>query len=488
MGRDNVRVLVLGASGYIGSHLVPRLLAAGYRVRAGARSLDVLEARGWPGTELVQADVFDTASLERALEGCNVAYYLVHSMAAGPDFARRDREAADAFAAAAARAGVGRIVYLGGLQPNDSASEHLASRRETAERLRAGPVPVTEIRAGVIVGAGSAAFEVIRDLVYHLPFMVTPRWVQSRTQPIALSDLLSYLVALPALPETAGRTFDVGGPEVLRYEDLLRQFAEVVGRRFVNLRVPVLTPRLSSYWLDLVTAVPANVARPLVEGLKHDLLADDAEIRALVPRRLRTYREAVREALDAERAEQVPARWVEGALAFRGRRADVSFYSRAMSAEQTADASAGDLWDVVSRLGGQSGWLYMNWLWRLRGAVDRAIGGVGMRRGRRHSSELRVGDAVDFWRVAAIEPGHRLTLVAEMKLPGSAVLEFAVKPHSPVRSTLTTSARFHPAGVFGLLYWYGLAPVHARIFRGLTQAIVGRAERRTARSSQPPPR
>jgi uncharacterized protein YbjT (DUF2867 family) len=211
MESDNVRVLVLGASGYIGSHLVPRLLTAGYRVRAAARNLEVLEARGWPDTELVQADVFDPASLERALPGCDLAYYLVHSMAAGRDFARRDREAADAFATAAARAGVGRIVYLGGLQPDDSASGHLASRRETAERLRASPVPVTEIRAGIIVGAGSAAFEVIRDLVYHLPFMVTPRWVQSRTQPIALSDLLDYLVALPALPETAGRTFDVGG-------------------------------------------------------------------------------------------------------------------------------------------------------------------------------------------------------------------------------------------------------------------------------------
>lgn len=479
------RVLVLGASGYIGSHLVPHLLAAGYRVRAAARNVDVLQARDWHGVELARADVFDPASLERALQGCEVAYYLVHSMAAGRDFARRDREAADAFAAAATRAGVGRIIYLGGLQPNDSTSEHLASRRETAERLRAGPIPVAEIRAGIIVGAGSAAFEVIRDLVYHLPFMVTPRWVQSRTQPIALVDLLDYLVALPALPGTAGRTFDVGGPEVLRYEDLLRQFAEVVGRRFVNLRVPVLTPRLSSYWLDLVTAVPANVARPLVEGLKHDLLADDAEIRTLVPLHLRTYREAVREALAAERAEHVPARWVEGALAFRGRRAEVSFYSRAMLAEQTADASAEALWEVVSRLGGQAGWLYMNWLWRLRGAVDRAVGGVGMRRGRRHSSELRVGDAIDFWRVAAVEPDRRLTLVAEMKLPGSAVLEFEVKPQSTVRSTLTTSARFHPAGVFGLLYWYSLAPVHARLFHGLTQAIVRQAERReTERAGQ----
>jgi uncharacterized protein YbjT (DUF2867 family) len=464
---------VLGASGYVGSHLVPALVDAGHSVRAMARHRDVLAARGWAGVEVTRADAMDLETLHEAFAGLDVVYHLVHSMGSGGDFASRDRQIADNVAAAAAQAGVQRIIYLGGLQPGGSASEHLSSRRETGERLRQGSVPVTELRAGIIVGAGSAAFEVIRDLTYHLPVMLTPRWVRSTSQPIALDDVVSYLVRVLDVEETAGRIYDVAGPEVIEYGDLLRQFGEIVGRHPKLIPLPVLSPRLSSYWLDLVTAVPASVARPLIDGLKHDLLADDDEIRLLIPLPLLTYREAVAAALEQEREERVPARWSEGVLAFRDDRADVAYYSRGATAEVETDASPERLWDAVRSVGGASGWGYMNWAWRVRGAVDRMIGGIGMRRGRRHPIDVRVGDAIDFWRVVAVEPGQRLTLLAEMKLPGAAVLELEVRPREG-GSTLVTTARFHPAGVVGLLYWYLLWPVHMLIFPGLSRSIAAR--------------
>jgi uncharacterized protein YbjT (DUF2867 family) len=310
-----MNVAVLGATGYIGSHLIPALLAQGHSVRAIARHAEVLEGRGWQGVEAVAADLLEAGSLEAALADCEVVYYLVHSMAGGRGFASRDREAATNARVAAERAGARRLIYLGGLQPAHEASEHLASRRDTGDVLRAGSVPVTELRAGIIVGPGSAAFEVVRDLVYHLPAMLTPRWVRSRTQPIALEDIVAYLVAVLDAPETRGGTYDVGGPEVLSYEEMLHQFGQLVGRNPRIIRVPVLSPRLSSYWLDLVTAVPASIARPLVDGLRHDLLADDEAIRRLVPLRLHTYREAVRAALDAERGDTRAGRWSEGSAA-----------------------------------------------------------------------------------------------------------------------------------------------------------------------------
>jgi uncharacterized protein YbjT (DUF2867 family) len=471
-----MKALVFGASGYVGTNLVPRLRQRGFEVRAAGRHADVLNARGWKGVEIVTADALATESLARALEGVDVAFYLVHSMASGADFARLDREAAANFRDAAAAAGVKRIIYLGGLQPGDDASEHLASRRETGDMLRAGSVPVTELRAGIVVGAGSAAFEVIRDLVNHLPFMTTPRWVRSRTRPIALGDLLDYLVGAAEHPETAGRTYDVGGKETLSYAAMLREFAAVTGKRRLIIAVPVLTPRLSSYWLGLVTAVPAAVARPLIDGLRHDLIPDDRAIRAVLPIPLHTYREAVVAALQQERSLAVPARWTEGALAFRGYNAEVSYYSKGERTEFEAHASAENLWKVVSSLGGDTGYYYANLLWRLRGLMDRLAGGPGMRRGRRHPAEVRVGDTVDFWRVAAVEPGRRLTLLAEMRLPGTAVLEFEVVPTGPQTSRLVTSARFHPSGIFGLLYWKALLLAHNRIFRGMPRAMVRRAE------------
>ena len=468
-------VLVLGASGYVGTHLVPRLAERGYRVRAASRRRETLEARGWEGVEVVEADALDAESLGRALDGVEVAWYLVHSMAAGADFAERDRLAADLFRAACERAGVGRIIYLGGLQPSSGASPHLSSRRETGERLRAGTVPVTELRAGIVVGPGSAAFEVIRDLVYHLPLMVTPRWVRSKSQPIALEDLLEILVRLPEHDETAGGTYDAVGPETLSYEQLLRQFARVVGRRLWVLPVPVLSPRLSSWWLDLVTSVPARVARPLIDGLRHDLVsARPDELRALLPAHRASYEQAVRAALEAEQAAAVPIRWTEGAFRFRQQRHDISYYGKSARYEARSEAPPEAAWAQVEAIGGERGWYYQNALWRLRGLLDRLVGGVGMRRGRRHPSELRAGDPLDFWRVTAVEPGRRLTLVAEMRLPGSAVLELAVEPRG-AGSSVVLQAHFHPAGAPGLLYWYALWPIHRRIFQRLPRAIAERA-------------
>ena len=471
------RVLVLGASGYVGSNLVPYLAARGYPVRAAGRRRDALEARGWRDVEVVAADALAPATLDAALVGIDVAYYMVHSMAAGRDFPRLDREAARNFRDAAARAGVQRIVYLGGLQPSGGSSAHLLSRGETGAILREGPVPVTEVRAGVIIGPGSAAFEVIRDLVFHLPAMVTPRWVRSRSQPIALPDVLAYLERLPAIPAAAGATYDAGGPEVLTYEDLMRQFGALVGRHPVILPVPVLTPQLSSYWLNLVTAVPTNVARALIEGLEHDVLADDAAIRELIPRPLLTYREAIEAALAAERGFDATPGWTEGSMVYRQNRADFAFYAKQMRGEAVTTASADAVWHEVVSIGGENGYYFLDRLWKIRGRLDALTGGVGMRLGRRDPHDVVVGDTIDFWRVAAVDPGRRLILIAEMKLPGSAALEFEVRPEPAGRTRIRLTAYFHPAGAAGLLYWNALAPVHLVMFDGFARAIARRAER-----------
>jgi len=320
--------LVLGASGYIGSHLVPRLLEAGLRVRVCSRHPAVLEGRGWTGVEIVQADALVQESLVSALSGVEVAYYLVHSMAAGRQFARLDLEGARNFANAASEAGVKRIVYLGGLVPDNAVSEHIISRRETGEVLRQGSVPVTELRAGIIVGPGSAAFEVMRDLVLHLPVMVTPRWVHAKSPPIALDNLLTYLVRVPWLEQTASRCYDAAGPESLTYADMMRTLAVAAGRRPPwILPVPVLSPRLSSYWLRFVTSVPTSIARALIEGLRHDFEADDAALRGLVPQRLLSFREAVEAAFAIERRGGVVTRWTEGAFAVRAHHIDYAYYA-----------------------------------------------------------------------------------------------------------------------------------------------------------------
>jgi uncharacterized protein YbjT (DUF2867 family) len=467
--------LVFGASGYIGTNLVPRLIAEGWRVRAAARNPRVLEARHWP-VEQVAADALQPETLPAALAGIDIAYYLVHSMASGDKFGALDLQAADHFAQAAAQAGVKRIVYLGGLVPRDADSEHLVSRKLTGDHLRAGSVPVTEVRAGIIVGPGSAAYEVIRDLVNNLPLMTTPRWVQSRSSPIALSNLLEYLVGVATLPQAAGRVLDAGGPEYMSYEQLMREYGEVVGKRPRIVRVPVLTPSLSAYWLALVTTVPASIARALIGGLKHDIPAHDEEIRALVPQRLLTFKESVQAAMEAERNHTVAARWTEGALMFRGGRHDYAFYAKRASGSAVAAASPQAVWNVASSLGGEVGYFYGGILWTIREWADWLVGGPGLTKGRRHPTELRVGDTIDYWTVLALEPPRRLTLNFDMKAPGNGVLEFEIEPVDPQHTRVTITAYWHPAGIWGLIYWWILVPSHLFIFKGMTREIARRAQ------------
>jgi uncharacterized protein YbjT (DUF2867 family) len=468
--------LVFGASGYIGSHLVPALAARGWQVRAAARNLKVLEARRWSGVGLVAADALKPETLPPALAGIDVAYYLVHSMSAGRDFARLDLEAADNFARACAAAGVKRIVYLGGLVPEGANSEHLLSRRDTGEHLRAHPVPVTEIRAGIIVGPGSAAFEVMRDLVLHLPVMITPRWVRAKSPPIALDNLLHYLLEAPRVPAMAGGIYDAAGPETLTYESMMREICRIIGRRAPWIvPVPVLTPELSAYWLKFVTAVPANIARALIGGLKHDFAADDAAIRELIPQKLLGFEESVRAALAAEAQHAVAARWTEGAFMFRDYRPDYAYYAKHAGGETRTAASANALWRVVSAIGGENRYYAYNFLWTLREIADWLVGGVGMNHGRRDPDEVRVGDVIDSWRVIGVEPERRLTLVFGMKAPGAGVLEFEIEATATGERRIAVTAYWHPAGVWGLAYWYAMFPAHLVLFDALVKEISRRA-------------
>jgi len=468
--------LVFGASGYIGSHLAPYLAARGLPVRASSRNIGVLEGREWHGIELAAADALRPDSLDAVLDDVDIAYYLVHSMAAGKNFPELDAAAARNFAAAAARQGVQRIVYLGGLVPESPRSTHLRSREETGDILRAGSVPVTEIRAGMIIGPGSAAWEVIRDLVNHLPVMITPRWVFSRSTPIALSNLLRYLADAPMLPETAGKTYDVGGADDLTYEEIMRQYAALVNRKPRIIPVRVLTPRLSSYWLRLVTSVPTNIARALIDGLSQDVIATDDRLAKLVPQRLLGFREAAVEALEADRKHAVPARWVEGALACREFSPEYGFYSKQAGGSAISSAGKDALWRVVCRVGNRGDFFYAGPLWWLRRILDWAIGGPSFRRRRRHPDELRTGDVVDAWRVIAMQPGRQLTLLMEMKSPGAGVLEFDIEDADSDRRRIRVTAYFHPAGVWGIAYWLALLPFHSLIFRGMTREIAKRAE------------
>ncbi len=476
-------VLVFGASGYIGTNLVPKLSDSGYHVRASARNMETLVGRAWKGVELVEADALKPETLDAALHGVDLAYYLVHSMAAGRSFSELEQTAAENFAHAAERANVRRIVYLGGLIPADADSEHLLSRKRTGDILRAGSTPVTEIRAGMIVGPGSAAFEVIRDLVNNLPVMITPRWVKSKSPPIALENLLTYLLRVPALNETIGGIYDAAGSEMLNYKELMLQFAKMVGKKPIIFSVPVLTPRLSSYWLRFVTTVPTNIARALIDGLKHDIAADDSELRRLVPQKLLDFRESVAAVFEAERKNAVAARWTEGALMFRDYNSNYAYYAKKAGGTAWASAAPPAVWKQVASIGGKNRYYYLNILWTLREFLDWCVGGYGLKRRRRHPTEVRVGDVIDSWRVIGVEPERRLTLMMGMKSPGSGVLEFEISPETNRRTRITATTYWHPAGLWGLLYWYSLAPVHHIIFKGMTRAIATRAEAAEAKAN-----
>lgn len=477
-------VAVTGATGYIGGRLVPLLLEAGHEVRCLVREPARLEARPWwEHVEVWRSDVLTSDGVEEALRGCEVAFYLVHSMGASEHgFEDRDRTAARRFGEAAARAGVGHIVYLGGLgDPGGHLSRHLASRQETGRELARAGVNVTEFRAAVIVGSGSLSFEMIRYLTERLPVMITPRWVETLVQPIAIRDVLQYLLAAVARPVEGHVVVEIGGPEVLSYRELMLGYAAVRGLRRRLLPVPVLSPRLSSYWVNLVTPVPAAIARPLIEGLASEVIVRDAEPARAYGVEPIAYREAVELALDRTRQGAVATLWSDSLSAVpRGSPPPDRLHdTEGMVVDRRSrhvDASARQTFGVLARQGGARGWYAYDALWRVRGWLDRMQGGLGMRRGRRDPDRLLPGDALDFWRVEAVEVPHLLQLRAEMKLPGRAWLRYDVESLGASTCRLTQTAYFEPHGLAGFLYWWALYPVHRVLFPAMLREVAVRAE------------
>ncbi|MFJ9663613.1 SDR family oxidoreductase [Streptomyces sp. NPDC101219] len=489
---ERLRCLVTGASGYIGGRLVPELLAAGHRVRCLARSPDKLRDHPWAGdAETVRGDVTDAASVAAALRDVDVAYYLVHALGSGSGFEDTDRRAARIFAEQAHAAGVRRIVYLGGLTPmgvpEQSLSPHLRSRAEVGRIFLDGPVPATVLRAAVVIGSGSASFEMLRYLTERLPGMVTPRWVNTRTQPIGVRDVLRYLVGSATMPADVDRAFDIGGPDVLTYRDMMRRYAAATGlRRRLIVPVPVLSPRLSSYWVGLVTPVPASIARPLTESLRHEVVCHEHDIARYVPDapgRPLPFNEALELALRRVREAQVATRWSSAAVP--GAPSDPlptdpdwaggSLYQD--ERQLPVDASPQALWKVIEGIGGDNGWYSFPLAWAVRGWLDRFVGGVGLRRGRRDAERLRVGDSLDFWRVEEIEPGRLLRLRAEMRLPGPAWLEMRAESDGEGRTRYRQRALFHPRGLPGHVYWWSVSPFHAVVFGGMARNIAKAAGR-----------
>jgi uncharacterized protein YbjT (DUF2867 family) len=486
-------ILVTGATGYIGGRLVPRLLEAGYRVRCLVRDARRIQGRPWSErVEVIEGDATRPETLPPALAGVWAAYYFIHSLSDTPNYRARDIDVARSFGQAAKAAGVERIIYLGGLgDPATNLSVHLRSRQETGAALAESGVPVTEFRAAIIVGSGSLSFEMIRHLTERLPVMICPRWVFTRIQPIAIGDVLTYLVAALGTPESAGRVIEIGGADVVSYGDMMKGYARVRGLRRLLIPVPVLTPHLSAHWVNWMTPVNAGIVYPLIEGLRNEVVVRDDTAKHLFPEIAPVgYDAAVRKALASLEAGQVETSWADGLTSSYGDARPVELTSdEGMYTERrqrVVNAAAADVYAIFSGLGGQRGWLYADWLWRLRGIADRLVGGPGFRRGRRHPDNVRVGDALDFWRVEAVEVGRMMRLRAEMKLPGRAWLQFEAQSRSDGRTLLTQTAYLAPKGLLGLAYWYGLYPFHSAIFGNMIRAVAERAEDRAwLRPAQP---
>jgi uncharacterized protein YbjT (DUF2867 family) len=475
-------ILVTGTTGYVGGRLVPRLLAAGYRVRCLVRDPARLQGRPWfEQVEVVQGNVLEPDTLPAAMQNVMAAYYLIHSMSGSADFHDRDIQAAQNFGRAAGAAEVERIIYLGGLgDPDTDLSQHLRSRQQTGQALQVGEVPVTEFRAGVVVGSGSVSFEMIRYLSERIPVMICPRWVYTKTQPISIRNVLDYLVAALETPASAGKIIEIGGADVLTYGEMMLEYADVRGLRRYLVPVPVLTPRLSSYWVHWMTPIPAEIARPLIQGLRNEVVVRDDTARRLFPQvESMGYRAAVSQALDRLEGRQVETAWSDALVTSQGDITPVMLTTQAGMVferrQQLVEAPVEAVYRAFTGLGGQRGWLYFDWAWQIRGLLDRLVGGVGLRRGRRDPDELRVGDALDFWRVEAVEPNRLLRLRAEMKLPGLAWLQFEARPHQG-QTLLLQTAFFAPKGLFGWLYWYGIYPIHTAIFSGMIKQVGWLAE------------
>jgi uncharacterized protein YbjT (DUF2867 family) len=481
--------LVTGATGYVGGRLVPQLLAAGHRVRVLARHPDKLRDIPWAGdVDVFAGDAADPASVRAAMEGMDVAYYLLHSLQEGPQLEAAEHAIAQTFADGARESGLRRIVYLGGLAPEIPAADmsaHMRSRVDVGATLRASGVPTAELRAAVIIGSGSASFEMLRYLTERLPAMITPRWVRSQTQPIAIRDVLRYLVGAIDLPADVSRTFDIGGPEVLTYQEMMIRYAAVAGLRpRVILPINLLTPNLSSHWVNVVTPVPKAIARPLVQSLRHPSVCHEHDIAAYLPDPpggLISFDEAVRLALTRIQDAQVITRWSGASVP--GAPSDPlpsdPDWAGGSLLEDVRDmrtiASPEQVWAALERIGGENGWYASDFLWQVRGFLDRMVGGVGLRRGRRDPEVLVVGDVVDFWRVEERLPPRLLRLRAEMRNPGLAWLEFTVEPVGS-GSLVRQRAVFYPRGLAGQAYWWSVAPFHALVFPPMLKHIVERAE------------
>jgi uncharacterized protein YbjT (DUF2867 family) len=480
---DQRPILIAGATGYIGARLIPRLLQAGYRVRALARTPGKIEGRTWsdhPNLEIVRGDALDLQSLSAACRGCRAAYYLVHSMNhVSVDFVATDRTAAGNMARAAELCGLERIIYLGGLgESSEILSEHLSSRTEVAEILSGGPVPVTVLRAAMIIGSGSASFEILRYLVERLPVILTPRWVDVPCQPIGVRNVLYYLIGCLECAETLGRTFDIGQDQVVSYRQLMEIFAEEAGlpKRLI-IALPLLTPRVSSLWIHLLTPVPAVLARPLAEGLRNRVVCRESSIRELIPQELYDCRLAIRLAQQRVREHQVESSWIDAGVippAEWSTPGDPDWTGGTVYNDSRQILLAGrpeEVWKAVVSIGGEAGWYYADWLWKVRGVLDQLAGGVGLHRGRRTQEDISAGEALDFWRVARVTKYQRLLLVAEMKLPGEATLDFRLEEVAPGQTLLTQVACFLPQGFLGLLYWYSVTPFHNFIFEGMLRGF-----------------
>ena len=494
------RVLVCGATGYVGGRLVRRLLASGYRVRCLVRTPAKLQKFRWvnhASLEVHEGDLIDPACLDAAMRDVDYAYYLVHSMVvAGSDYEQRDRKLAENFVTAADRHAAGRddgptagrlsrIVYLGGLgEVSETLSPHLRSRREVAEILRSGSVPVTELRAAMIIGSGSASFEIVRYLVERLPVMITPIWVQTPTQPIAIRDVLRYLVDCLDVPETAGRTLDIGNPDVVTYREMFALMANhlELRQRWI-IPVPILSPRLSSYWIGYVTPVSNAIARPLSEGLRNPTVCRDDDATKLMPGPLWTVDQAIEAAVGKVRRGDVETRWsTAGAMPGDPDWAGGTLLQDRRQIRVAAPPSI--VFDEIKTVGGESGYWGADFLWHLRGWMDQMIGGPGLRRGRRDPNEVHFGETIDFWRVSGYEENRLLKLRAEMKLPGIAELKFEVVPQDDGRSSVVhLHARFRPKGLFGLAYWYGVLPLHSIVFPMMLRGIRRNSMRRMNRSA-----
>ncbi len=500
-------VLVAGATGYVGGRLVPRLLQKGYRVRVFSRSTEKVLSRPWgnhDNLEIAQGDVLDPASLRRAVQGCGAVYYLVHCMEEGHrDFSVADRHAACNMVRALKGGSAQRLIYLSGLLPDDPhLSAHLRSRGEVAEILSLADTPLTTLRAAQLIGAGSASFEMIRWLVDRLPIMLTTRWTHVRTQPISITNTLGYLVGVLEHPETAGETYDIGGPDILSYEDIFHLYAEAAGlRRRLLIPLPWLSLKLSAHWISLVTPIPGALARPLIEGMRNEVVCKENRIRQIIPQELISIRTAMERALGHLLNQSVKSSWFDAGMTAPPEwlvhgdagYAKTAAYNDAYSILLEADPD--EVWQPIIRIGGTTGWYGKNLLWRLRGLMDKMVGGPGAHRGRRNGEELYVGDGLDFWRVLNIQPQKRLLLFTEMRLPGEGLLDLRVIPHEPEgsagtsektapedlgqnpgapRTELVLSLYFKPHGLPGRAYWYAVYPLHRLVFMDMLKVIAAR--------------